>query len=122
MAEDLIRLMRALFQPAAETLGETAWRPSADIYHTTEGWVVKFDLAGVRPEDIRVSVSGRRLTVSGCRRDCFAQEGHSHYQLEIAYSHFERSLELPCNLESAAIAIDSRDGMLLVHIQTETQT
>jgi HSP20 family molecular chaperone IbpA len=39
--------------------------------------------------------------------------------LEIAYSRFERSLDLPCNLQRAAIATDYRDGMLLVHVHTE---
>src|SRR5262249_37669294 len=118
-AKDLIRLMHALFLPAAERFQECCWRPSADVYRCSDSWVLKFDLAGVRPEDITVSVSGRRLTVQGCRRDWFAEEGRHHYQMEIAYNQFERSLELPCDLESARIATDYRDGMLLITIQTE---
>ena len=43
-----------------------------------------------------------------------------HYQLEIAYSHFERSIELP-NLDPARVATEYRDGMLVVRIQTEAK-
>jgi HSP20 family protein len=92
-----------------------------DVYRTPWGWLVKFDLAGVRPQDLSLGVGGTRLTVRGSRRDWCAEKGWSHYRMEIAYSHFERSIELPCNLELARIASDYRDGMLLVHIETEAQ-
>ncbi len=120
MPKDLVRLMHALFLPGAKQFCEACWRPSADVYRAPDGWLVKFDLAGVRPEDIRLEASGRRLTVRGCRRDWTATEGHSHYTLEISYSTFERSVELPCDLEPAGIATEYRDGMLLVRIRTET--
>jgi HSP20 family protein len=119
MARDIIRLMQALFLPAASPCGEACWHPSADIYRTRHGWLVKFDLAGVRPEDIRLTAQGRRLTVCGRRRDWTVAEGNRYYRMEIAYSHFERSLELPCQLDPARITTEFRDGMLLVRIETE---
>jgi HSP20 family protein len=119
MAKDLIRLMHALFLPAAERYRECCWHPAADVYHGADRWLFKLDLAGVRPEDVTVSVRGRQLTVRGCRRDWFVAEGCRPYQLEIAYCEFERSFELPCNLELAHIATEYREGMLLVTIQTE---
>ena len=47
------------------------------------------------------------------------EEGCSHYVLEISYSHFERTIELPTNLERARIATEYQYGLLLVRIQTE---
>jgi HSP20 family protein len=119
MAKDLIRLMHALFLPAAERFQECCWRPAADVYHGGSRWLFKLDLAGVRPEDVTVSVCGRCLSVRGCRRDRVVTEGCQPYQLEIAYSQFERTFEMPCNLDSARIVTEYRDGMLLVTIQTE---
>ena len=121
MPEDVIRLMRSLFLPLAGKFQEACWRPATDVYRTPQGWLLKFDLAGVKPQNISVGIQGRRLTVRGCRRDTFAEEGHWHYQLEIAYSHFERSVELPSNLESAQIKTEYQDGMLLVRIETEAK-
>jgi HSP20 family protein len=121
MGRDLIRLMQCLFHSADPVCGEVHWHPSADIYRTRSGWLVKFDLAGVRPEDIRLTAHGSRLTVCGRRRDWTVLEGHRYYRMEIAYSHFERSVDLPCQLEPAHITREFREGMLLVGIETEGQ-
>jgi HSP20 family protein len=122
MTRELIRLMHSLFLPAVERCRDVLWHPALDVYQTPDGWLLKFDLAGVRIEDISLEVCGPRLTVRGSRRDRFATEGHNHYLMEIAYSDFERSVELPCNLEPAQVSTDYRDGMLLVRIRMETQT
>jgi HSP20 family protein len=116
MSEDFIRIMHALFLPAGESRYESPWRPAVDVYRGQNGWLVKFELAGVRLEDLELSVLGNILTLRGVRRDNTALEGCRYYRLEIAYSPFERSLKLPCDLERANITSEYRDGMLLVHI------
>src|SRR5262245_5687253 len=98
MAGDLIRFMQSLFLPGAKALHGERWRPSADVYRTQHGWLLKFDLAGVRPEDVEVKVCGSRLLVRGTRRDSCVDESCHCYHMEIAYSQFERSLELPYDL------------------------
>jgi len=121
MSKDLIRMLHTLFPPGAEQGRQTAWRPSADVYRTRDGWLVKFDLAGVRPEEIQLEASGHRLTVRGTRRDWSYHEGCCHYLMEIAYSQFERSITLPDDLGQAPLTSEYRDGLLLVHIRTEAQ-
>ena len=121
MSRDLIRLMQSLF-PQDEPADATAWRPAVDVYRTPRGWLLKFDLAGVRPEDVALTVQGCRVTIRGVRRDCLAEEGCRYYRMEITYSHFERSVELPCDVEPAAIATEYRLGMLLVHLTTEAKS
>lgn len=97
----------------------TPWQPSADVYRTRDGWLLKFDLAGVRPEDVQVTVCGRRVSVSGVRRDLMVEEGCSYYSMEISYNRFQRSLEIPADLERARITLEARDGLLLVRMITE---
>jgi HSP20 family protein len=98
---------------------ELCWKPPADVYQVRGGWLVKFDLAGIRPEDVRITLSGSRLTVSGIRKDWKMDETQQQYRLEIAYSQFERSVEFPCTLDRAQTSIDYRDGMLIVRLVTE---
>ena len=119
MAADLTRWIETLLAPPPNPIQELCWRPPADIYRIRGGWLVKFDLAGVRPEDIRLSVCGRRLTIEGTRRDCQLDEGQQHYCMEISYSHFERSVEVPTDLDDTRISTEYRDGMLLVRLLTE---
>ncbi|MEX2261537.1 MAG: Hsp20/alpha crystallin family protein [Bryobacteraceae bacterium] len=104
---------------AAPAQAETWWQPYADVYRMRDGWLVKFELAGVRPEDIRVEVAGRRVHISGVRRDWVLEEGSSHYCMEIAYNRFERMIDLPGVERISRAGIDYRDGILLVRLSTK---
>lgn len=112
-----MRMVQALMPEAASAVSEAAWRPAADVYRTAQGWLVKFDLAGVKAEEIQLTAKGDQLTVRGSRRDWSLEEKCHCHQMEIAYSHFERTLGLPCDLERAEISADYKDGMLLVRIR-----
>ncbi len=107
------------FLPAAAAFAEVGWRPAVDLYRTRTGWLAKFDLAGVRPEDIQLQVDGRVLRLQGIRRDWALEEGCCYHRLEIAYNQFERQVEFPTSLEQASITMEYQAGMLLVRIQTE---
>jgi HSP20 family protein len=117
MARDRIRFVS--FFLSAQPVREANWQPDADVYRTRDGWLVKFNLAGVRHEDVELTAHGRRLTVRGTRRDDCAGGACSHHQLEIEYGRFERQIELPADLGAAQIAAEHRNGMLLVRVQTE---
>ncbi|MDQ2695158.1 MAG: Hsp20/alpha crystallin family protein [Pseudomonadota bacterium] len=108
--------MKLLSTP--EPFDDTPWRPAADVYRCPEGWLVKFDLAGVCPEDVEVQVSHRGLVVSGIRRDWAIPAGHCFHSMEISYNRFHRCVELPCDPQRAQVSTDYRDGMLLVRLRT----
>jgi HSP20 family protein len=120
MTIDEVHWLQVLFCPDAGVPIREVWQPRADVYRTSHGWLVKFELAGVRCEDVGLAVQGRVLLVQGTRRDERVQEGLDCYRMEIAYTRFERRLELPGISESADIRATCRDGMLLVSIVTET--
>lgn len=92
------------------------WNPAADVYRTRDGWLVKVDLAGVRSEDVEITLDGPLLRISGLRRDSFCGEGVSHYQLEITYSRFEKIIQFPCSIESATVEREYHDGLLVLHL------
>ena len=119
MAADLFGLLHATFLQSSPSSGELVWRPAVDVYRTSNGWLLKFELAGVRPEDLEVRVRGSRLTVRGARRDWCVGETCSCHMMEITYSHFERTIELPENVSPSQIRAEHRHGLLLIRIQRE---
>lgn len=110
-----------LFSPPRQAAD---WQPSVDIYKNPDGWILKFDLAGVRLEDVSARVSRNRVTIAGIRRDWMLEDSSCHhYSMEISYSRFERTVELPEDLSTAFFRLDYRDGILLVRIlRQEEQT
>lgn len=99
--------------------GSGLWAPRADIYRTPRGWVVKFDLAGVRPDEVTVEAGPSQIRVSGVRRDRFVTKGFRHHSMEISYSRFERAVRLPCKAEAAKIQTQYEAGMLIVILEIE---
>ena len=93
------------------------WQPPVDVYQTSWGWILKFELAGVRMEDLNVHIGKGTVTVSGLRRDYMIESGCSHYSMEITYSRFRRSVELPEELTGSRLRMDYRDGILFVRIR-----
>ena len=95
------------------------WCPAADVYRTADGWIVKVDLAGIKPSDVEVTVDGDVLRISGSRRDGTCGEGVSHYQLEITYSRFEKMIQFPRSIEHVQIERDYSDGLLTLRLREE---
>ena len=95
------------------------WCPAADVYRTGNGWIVKVDLAGIKPGDIEITLDGAVLRLSGSRRDSTCGEGVAHYQLEITYSRFEKMIQFPRSIEHATVERDYRDGLVILRLREE---
>ena len=98
-----------------------AWRPPVDVYRKGNTWLLKFDLAGVRPEDVRVRLGGCSVTVSGVRKDWVVEDGYHYHSMEITYNRFERTVELPAGLSGSEYSLEARDGLLLVRVKPAQQ-
>jgi HSP20 family protein len=107
---------RAVVFTAVDEANETCWRPAADIFRTRTGWLIKYDLAGVKAADAAISITGSQVTIQGVRRDCKLEDGSSYYSMEISYNRFERTIELPCDVTAARCEIQGHDGILTVRL------
>lgn len=120
-AESLERYFRVTQKPRGTRPSGRLWCPAADVYRTHDGWIVKVDLAGIEPADVEIRLSGPLLHITGLRRDSFCGEGISHYQLEITYSRFEKTIQFPRSIEKASILRDYRDGLLILRLHHEQE-
>ena len=119
--ESLERYFRVVHGAREKRPSGSLWCPAADVYRTDNGWIVKVDLAGIRPADIEIAIDGPMLRISGARRDATCGEGISHYQLEITYSRFEKIIQFPRSIEHASIDRDYRDGLLILRLQEQEE-
>ena len=90
----------------------TAWIPNADIFARGEDLVIRFELAGVKEEDIDISLIGGVLSVSGERRSELDEEEVHFYTRERSYGNFRRSMNLPEGVDKSKISASYEDGML----------
>jgi HSP20 family protein len=120
MAKSVERYFRAMRIERGSRPSARLWCPAADVYQTRDGWIVKVDLAGVSPDDLKITVESETLRIAGCRKDTFYGEGVSYHQLEITYSRFEKVLHFPCSIESASVRRDYRDGLLILYLRSSS--
>jgi HSP20 family protein len=117
MARDLSYYMQSVFLPAAQPQRSDLWQPAIDVYKTRDGWLIKADLAGVNPDEVTVELHNRRIAIHGQRRDTCIEEGCCCYRMEISYSRFERTIELPDDISSARVVTEFQHGMLIIRIR-----
>jgi ATP-dependent Lon protease len=65
--KDCSRITSILFSTEARCSRESCWSPRADVYRGAYGWFIKFDLAGIQPEDI----IPRQVAETGLKEDQF---------------------------------------------------
>jgi len=93
-----------------------SFRPAADIYETTQGLVLRLELAGVAPEDVSLILTGHELVVRGRRRPP-RPDGLRHVvHMEMAFGTFERSFTLPLAIDPQGVEARYLDGILEVNL------
>lgn len=90
------------------------WLPDVDVFETEEGVIVRVELAGVRGEDLRVTVDGRTLRISGVRSALDRADVQRLHQMEIATGPFERRVQIPMAFDRDNVSANLADGFLTV--------
>jgi HSP20 family protein len=94
---------------------QSIFAPPADIEETAEEFIVRLDLPGVSPKDVKVSLMGDTLTIRGERRHLHHNGGNLH-RGERIHGTFERSFSLGTSVRSETVQANYRDGVLEVHV------
>ncbi len=87
-----------------------------DMYQTKDNVIIKSTIAGVRPEDIDITVANDMVTIKGARRkeENIAQD--DYFYQECYWGNFSRSVIIPVDIDSEEIEADLKDGILTVII------
>jgi HSP20 family protein len=96
------QLMRNAFVSTARWFDDGFNMPAVDVMETPEGFTVKAALPGWKPEDVEVTVENGVLTLRGeWKEEEEIKDDKSRWlRREIRYSSFERSIQLPTEVEA----------------------
>ena len=115
--DEFNRLLEDLFvAPTYSNDLAPLFAPPADIRETPEEFVLKMDLPGVSPSDVKVSLSGDILMIRGERKQEKATDGITRHRVERVYGSFERTFQLGAPVRGDQINAIYRDGVLEVHV------
>lgn len=103
--------------PEAGPHGEiaTEGRLAIDVHESEKEIIVRSPIAGVRPEDVEVSVHGDMLTIRGRRHEDVELSTRPLVR-ECHWGAFSRSVILPAEVDAERIGATLKDGVLAVRL------
>ena len=87
-----------------------------DMYQTKDNVIIKSTIAGVRPDDIDITVANDMVTIKGSRSREEKVTQDDYFYQECYWGSFSRSVIVPVDIDSEEIEADLKDGILTVII------
>lgn len=108
--------MPSLFGSSLDIGGGDFWAPAIETFERGGNVVLRAELPGLKPEDVRVEVVGDELVVSGERKEEKTEGKGSRRYSERRYGSFERRLTLPPGVDENKIEAKFDSGVLEVSV------
>jgi len=86
------------------------------MLETPDAYVIRAELPGVGLDNISIEIRNRRLTISGHRHFESEPALAAYHSIERVHGPFERSFNLPGNVDVDAIKAKYTDGILEISI------
>ena len=99
-----------------EGSARASWVPNTDVYATDNGLVIKVELAGMRSENLEITVESNRLRISGNRPDGCRAAKCNFLMMEINYGPFESVLEVPSGYDVSLAKAAYLNGFLRIDV------
>jgi HSP20 family protein len=113
---EMDRLFDSFFGTESQVLTNGHWMPDIDMSETDDEIVVRMDIPGMEQKDIKVSMSGDYLTISGERREEKEEKKKHFYSTERKLGMFERTIPIPTAVDDKKVNAEYRDGVLEIHL------
>lgn len=85
-----------------------------DMYQTPDEIVIRTFVAGVRPEDLNVSISRDMVTIEGSREERSESSGSDFFSQELFWGAFSRTIMLPQEIDVDSATAAAKDGLMTI--------
>lgn len=103
--------MAPLWREEPKALG---FVPDFEVKETKDQYLFKADVPGVKEQDIDISLTGTRITITGKREEEKEETSDAYYACERSYGSFSRSFTLPEGADLEHVQAELRSGVLTV--------
>lgn len=87
-----------------------------DAYQTNDSVVIKAPIAGVKPQDLEISITDEVVSVRGQRQKEASPDEADYFCQECYWGSFSRSYVLPIAVDADKAKADLKDGILTIII------
>ena len=90
---------------------------TVDVYQTPTDIIVQTMVAGVKPEDLELSIARDIITVRGKREEHRNIDEENYFIKELYWGKFSRTISLPVEIEPEEVEATERHGLLTIRLQ-----
>jgi len=114
-----------------EPVKEKSWLEEADaeegqltidVYQTDQEIIIKSTIAGVKPEDIDISINNDMVTIRGKRTKDEQVTTENYYYQELYWGTFSRSIILPVEVDPDKTKATIKNGILTIKLPKSEKT
>lgn len=102
--------------PTTDELQEEEGELTVDIYDRGDSVIIQSTVAGVRPEDLDVSLTNDTVTIRGRREKTEEVDEPNYYYKELFWGTFSRSVILPEEIEEDMAEASLKHGLLTIRM------
>jgi HSP20 family protein len=99
-----------------EWLVEPEGQLTVDVYQTPNEVIIKSTIAGVKPDDIDITMSNDMITIKGSRDKGEEIKEEDYYYQECYWGPFSRSIILPVDVEVDKAKASMKNGILTIKL------
>ena len=89
---------------------------TVDVYQTPEMIVIKSMIAGVRPEDLDISITRDLVTIRGKREEERIARDDDYFARELYWGSFSRAISLPEEIDVDEAEAIEKHGLLILKL------
>jgi HSP20 family protein len=101
---------------AAASATDAEGQLTIDVYQTENDVVIKSTIAGVKPEDLDVSINNDMVTIRGERKNEEEVTGENYYYQECYWGSFSRSVVMPTDIIPEKAEASLKNGILTIRL------
>jgi HSP20 family protein len=95
---------------------ERRWAPAVDVVREKDSLLIRADVPGIKPDEVKIEVEDDILTVSGKHEETKEEKDKSFLRRERRFGSFSRSMALPAGVDPKKIRATTRDGVVEVTV------
>lgn len=89
---------------------------TVDVYQTPSEIVIKTMVAGVKPDDLDVSITRDQVTIRGKREEERTRAGENYVHQELYWGSFSRTIQLPEEIDVEEAEAVEKYGLLILRL------
>ncbi|MBI5045537.1 MAG: Hsp20/alpha crystallin family protein [Candidatus Niyogibacteria bacterium] len=89
---------------------------TVDVFQTPEEIIIQSTIAGVKPEDLDISITQDMVTIKGTRRKDFETKEDNYYYHELYWGKFARSILISEEIDADEAEATIKNGLLTIRL------